>query len=658
MQTTLYGTIVNLTDANIRECQAKAIFSDKSFEVSQRIEKQYNDYGSLQKVVQYLPDYADKLYAQTAQEVAEKLHQDGIYTVTANDFLERMFRSGRNFSEAMDEVAEELFAYTNQKNLESEYRDFRKESRSRLIGYNLSGMAISGTVNIATGLAHSIFNVIDGALTNSNINSEINAIYKNPQTVEKLRRAASRDIKNMWPLFFEVYGYDPRYDIIFDDKSRRQAISISNNLNENRIPENYIKEAVTQMILKAPYESIFYTAAYKHFGDPDGDSNIVNFAKIFGIELDLNIYDEITDCAKKFLGENFTVVEKTLRGDDYYDTAKVYMGSERGFIMVAQGMYSKYSKKYGEQYFYGVSSNKFQSKVKSAMEEWAKINADEEPIYIYDSTLFGSASEGFLVTQKNVYYNNDDDIGSISIKNIRSIKVIEDTLNVFMINDEIKLLSGGCDLTAMYEIQHLLQVYFYLCNFIPANDPLNRKNNYVKENNAPINKSNQYSQTSTSTSSNVNKKVHTQNDYNQEVAAVKDLMRTICNQREEYNFKSYVYYYGLNAKSDEKINKAIKSYAHLQSGEIPFLCFDSTVMGGADDGLLVTNFGIHIHNPYEDDMPFIPYSEIQSIEVKGFIVKDIYINGIKIYTPGAMSSDDKKNFVAILNGFVNMPSRR
>lgn len=120
--------------------------------------------------------------------------------------------------------------------------------------------------------------------------------------------------------------------------------------------------------------------------------------------------------------------------------------------------------------------------------------------------------------------------------------------------------------------------------------------------------------------------------------------------RREFIFDRYVYHIGRDSKSNEKIQKAVSAYANLKNGEAGLVCCDITAFGGAEDGVLLTNQGIYVHNPFEN-VHYFPYREISSIELKGIIVKDIYINGFKIESPTGFGNTEKQNFTTLLRHF-------
>ena len=115
-------------------------------------------------------------------------------------------------------------------------------------------------------------------------------------------------------------------------------------------------------------------------------------------------------------------------------------------------------------------------------------------------------------------------------------------------------------------------------------------------------------------------------------------------------FRKSIYFIGENDKSDKKILSAINGYAKINENEIPLVCFDNTAFGGAKDGCLITTKGIYIHNMMEKSA-FIQFSNINLIELKGFINKDVFINEYKIDV-NLMEKEDKENFVLLLNLFT------
>ena len=122
-----------------------------------------------------------------------------------------------------------------------------------------------------------------------------------------------------------------------------------------------------------------------------------------------------------------------------------------------------------------------------------------------------------------------------------------------------------------------------------------------------------------------------------------DIVRLL---QEKFSMQA-VYYVGNNSeKAKRKLISAKKSYAKsMQKDEFPLGCYDDTLMGASDEGVLFTTLGVRIHTCHQngDEGIFIPYAEIQRVEVrKGFLVDNVYINDVQVSS--AMMGDDKNVF--------------
>ena len=56
-------------------------------------------------------------------------------------------------------------------------------------------------------------------------------------------------------------------------------------------------------------------------------------------------------------------------------------------------------------HFFG-TNNKAMKKIASACDAYAKLGNDEAPMICYDATFFGSATDGFVMTNENIYIHN------------------------------------------------------------------------------------------------------------------------------------------------------------------------------------------------------------------------------------------------------------
>ena len=634
MNVTLYNQDVNLPNSVIREGQSKGFFAQESYNAYIQIKEQYRKYEGLGKVIQYMPGYVDMIYMQIAKKATDKLQEDGIYTVSANRFLDGMFESGKHFDEAITELSTNLFEIVNEKRAAEEYRNYRKESRGKIVGGGfgvtgaIEGMAIAGSINLVTGVAHSLFNVFDGMITDNEFSSRIDELYNNHDSSEKLAIAVRQDIINMWPIFFEAYGFNYLADELLTRKLFRDAKSILENIQDGSIPPERRKDALIRAIVNLPYQPIVYTTAYKYLGNPD--NTLSDYASIFGITVDFSEEDNTDTAAKEYLGNLFSKIEERLRGDEYYDELKKHLTKNTTLEDIADVLYAIYKKKYGEKYLYGPSTY---MSMDHRDFRWADIPDEDQCIFYFSNCSFshGTSSEFVFTNDTFIYKDNDDNVDSIPIIQMKSINEKTDTNKYFLIDESIKIYADELDNDKFHEIYHLLCIYSLICI------ALLKSNTYV---NVVRHITNAQQESTPKSDSIKSINLIIKNGSEDEIKAKFKDIRT---HYDSYDFYKYIYYLGDDDKSDQKITKAISSYAYLHEEEIPCICFDSTVMGGAEDGILVTNQGIYIHNPYEKVI-YLTYQEIDSIEVQGVFSKDLYINNLKIYKPGGMDNTDIESF--------------
>lgn len=58
--------------------------------------------------------------------------------------------------------------------------------------------------------------------------------------------------------------------------------------------------------------------------------------------------------------------------------------------------------------YYIPGDNKFDNKLRKAMAAYAYVESDEKCMVLLDDTIFGSATDGFVFTNKNIYFNNSE----------------------------------------------------------------------------------------------------------------------------------------------------------------------------------------------------------------------------------------------------------
>ena len=262
------------------------------------------------------------------------------------------------------------------------------------------------------------------------------------------------------------------------------------------------------------------------------------------------------------------------------------------------------------------SEQKFMGAVKSYA---AALQADEFPLICFDNTAFGGAEDGCLITTKGIYIHNlMEDSHFLQFKNIRH-KV--ETRGMFKKDIYINGFKLDTNLMESEDVDQFavlfdLIVYKFITpelNIVqtePMDEQEKKEACYDRE-------------------------------------ELRSYLNDLRQMYRQFNFSRNVYYWGDTEKSNKKIQGAVRSYAKLVTDELPLICFDNTVFGGAEDGCLLTTRGIYVHNQQEI-MNFFAYDMLLVAEVRGVFSKDIYVNTYKIDTT-CMNNDECEGFVELIN---------
>lgn len=66
----------------------------------------------------------------------------------------------------------------------------------------------------------------------------------------------------------------------------------------------------------------------------------------------------------------------------------------------------KYPHTFSDDFYIYSANTKYQKKFNNAIKEYATLDYSEKPVVLYDGTVFGSATDGFLITTKGLWLHN------------------------------------------------------------------------------------------------------------------------------------------------------------------------------------------------------------------------------------------------------------
>lgn len=251
-------------------------------------------------------------------------------------------------------------------------------------------------------------------------------------------------------------------------------------------------------------------------------------------------------------------------------------------------------------YSSGGTTEKGIKKFNTAVATYAPLEKNEFPLLCVDATAMGGAEDGAIISTRGIYMHTGKDAPKFFHFNDIKTLTVEGLMSKNIFVNGQKMDTGGMSNSDVKRFHALI--------------------NKIRELIAPLHEGEK-------------KSAPTKADIEKFTATLR--------ADPNFNFDSCTYFYGTDDKSNKKFKDATASYAKLDVDEYPIVCNDATVFGSADEGFVVTNFGIHIRNMGEDAV-FFAHKEIRRLEL---CKKEIYVNNKKL---GIYGSQDKQRLLDLI----------
>lgn len=225
-----------------------------------------------------------------------------------------------------------------------------------------------------------------------------------------------------------------------------------------------------------------------------------------------------------------------------------------------------------------------------------EIDKAEEVLFVYDNSRFGSAKEGFILTDKGIYCKNR--MGTpwfMELKYIDTIKAKEN--NKILINNRIIELAHIKTKEQLYEMRDLLELAIFM-NSMDAT-------------------------------------VQIEEDVDK--SPILNYIMELLNSIKSENLRKFLYMHTEGKIAEKKFNNAVNSYADLDENEKPLLLFDNSVFAFGNTGFLVTTKNIYSKEAMGKSIRF-NLGAVYKIKFKS---GNFYINSVLLKLNG-LTEDDKE----------------
>ena len=643
----LYGRELNVTDEMMIEYSfVKKYALPITNNATKKMLETYDNYRSLEEAVKHFMRDKEECYKSAAKAYVNILHEDDKkgYDYSAEDFLFEYYTFCEN--SALDRVYELIVDSYNaltHKKISAEYhRDLRKASRSRMYGAGTSitkafeASAVAGTFNLFTGIAHSIFNAVDGAITNSGIESDMENVYK--------------ECRNLIYdcTFFDVYAMRYIYFLNIEHKPfyihREKALKIKKAIDSGDVPEHRLAEQVAEVLFLMPENWTLYLWAFNLVGDPKNE--LVEYANFFG---QIKATAEIVH-AKKELERKREQAKKQQELEQARIRAEQQRQEERK--QTTQKLFGDKAEDVTQKYSSNEFYNIFIDNPKASYEELAiamfnsakkSLDRISKYIWIKDTHYFNSRANR---TRENFKEINSYTIPNSEIPIMLFLLEFEGTL---MFTDSGNLYCSLA-LEKSSQIHDMIFSYSEIRSFKFSQPSTGLSSTYLRINQADS--------MSLSCDEAVFKKLksmveifalksHIEEDTLPVLLTADKVDIVFAKAKHNYEFEQLVYFYTNDIPSINIFSAALSNYAKLAEGEAPFVCYYASDSAKRSDGLVVTSFGVHICNKGNKPV-FIPYNKLKEVHFyEGFLGNELKLNGIEINAP-KLSKDDLHNLYSLI----------
>lgn len=299
----LFGQQISFSEAQDRYSRLVSAYINALFATTTEFTTWYHACGSIEKVLQGYVSEADRLISKYVDgPLYEQLLDLEIYDVGKETYrdncmvLEPAQTACRRFKGLIQKV-------NDAKDAEIEYRESRKQIRSRVVGGGfglggaLKGMATAGAINAVTGMGHSVVNAFGNVGSSLSAASSKYSIYKDEETFNCLCAALADCLGSTFSAHIQIVNERKPHCIdVFSDSDRAEALLE----NAKRFPDK-AQHLLLEAFKQDP--ASFDLLQYIFLNYRRERKNVLTIAKSFGISL--------SDTITSILSQEYTADAKT-----------------------------------------------------------------------------------------------------------------------------------------------------------------------------------------------------------------------------------------------------------------------------------------------------------------------------------------------------------
>lgn len=397
----LYGETFEISDNQMQELIQKSAFRFAADSYARLVQQYYKRCGSLEKVIKTFPEKLAHLYYTVSENAVDTLaKQYGIYTEDESTIFQKLQElHGLEAVKALDDMNVHFLECMGEMEQASAYRQARKNARTQIRGGGFSltglakGMAIAGAINLTTGAAHSIFNAIDGVITDNRIQAKIDSYYKNQLTENMLCAGIYNDVYRISDVILHCIGIRHPY---YTDERAEKARRLFAAIQAKRVPFSELRSSMATVLRDDPFNLPAFHFAVKVFGD----EGLSEYADFLGYEDVAKNIKSLSSRENRTVGNNDSMTELILVNPslmrETLERLRREGGSEYYFCSVGHPLV----------YYEGLTVG-YETAFETAKKAYAHLQEGEVPLLCYDTSAYDkNKTHGLLVTNAGFHHQS------------------------------------------------------------------------------------------------------------------------------------------------------------------------------------------------------------------------------------------------------------
>lgn len=230
----------------------------------------------------------ENLISDSVAKAVQILMDEGIYDKSEKYILD-LISISTAWAKILDKISDMEDQYediTDKYEEDLEYRELRKDSRSRAVGGGfgltgyIKGAATAGAINMATGVAHGVINAVGNLGSAIEKSASANSLYNNTKTKQFFAGQVFNVIMTIPDIIYETVVPNQ------SKPSFSKVNSIFTNLSNHSCSDEQRSEMYIKIFSSWPFNPMYYKEFLQDYSDVDG--SVGSAARFFGLESDIN----------------------------------------------------------------------------------------------------------------------------------------------------------------------------------------------------------------------------------------------------------------------------------------------------------------------------------------------------------------------------------